>query len=218
MRVKKIYHLYYIENGTKVPFYVGETEDPNRRLKEHQYGAIKSHEDKYKFIRELRTNDIDFHMEVIREIHEDENTLDCEAFYLIKFINAGYDMQNMKAGNRVAFIKDAIGSGKTFKSVSDVTKFRLEMTEPARIEKLRDYWFDDGENEKRFFQYVDDIINEAGWENDKKMVRVEDEDIQCVRGSGFRKVWIEDSEGFGYNKKQAVIMGLFEYFCDKIPK
>jgi predicted GIY-YIG superfamily endonuclease len=48
-----IYELRFTHSGVDIPFYVGETIDPERRLAEHRYGANtadSTSETKYQFI------------------------------------------------------------------------------------------------------------------------------------------------------------------------
>ena len=48
-----IYELRFTHQGVDIPFYVGETTDPERRLAEHIYGANNANADsetKYQFI------------------------------------------------------------------------------------------------------------------------------------------------------------------------
>jgi hypothetical protein len=110
-----IYELRFTHQGVDIPFYVGETTDPERRLAEHIYGAKNATADsetKYQFI----SNALDAHsipwtlVPVVEYGSEGPEALEDE--HMMALLVDGYELTNEKKGNatwmmeRVAVAED----------------------------------------------------------------------------------------------------------------
>lgn len=98
-----IYALVYERDGQQVPFYVGQTNDPQRRAGEHRNGARAGREDKYKFIRE-QLDGVEWRLEVMHEITPsmlagNVQYDDYEDYEIVRLTQAGYRLTNMRAGS-----------------------------------------------------------------------------------------------------------------------
>jgi hypothetical protein len=102
MNSEKIYALYYEYADERHYFYVGRTNDPQRRMLEHRRAVKnKKHtEDVYCFIREkCEPQGIPvWDMEVL-VTEETARPEDCEDFWVVLMIRAGHDLKNMKHGD-----------------------------------------------------------------------------------------------------------------------
>jgi hypothetical protein len=97
-----IYALGFTEADEWFPFYVGRTERPEQRFKEHQYAA-KSADDTsthvYQFIKnELVPLGIEFEMREL-EKYGDEGPTDLEDEHIVKLLLDGHSLKNMKKGD-----------------------------------------------------------------------------------------------------------------------
>jgi hypothetical protein len=97
-----IYALGFTESGLWFPFYVGRTERPKQRFKEHQYAA-KSADDTsthvYQFIKkELIPLGIEFEMREL-ETYGEEGPTDLEDEHIVKLLLDGQSLKNMKKGD-----------------------------------------------------------------------------------------------------------------------
>jgi hypothetical protein len=97
-----IYELRFTHSGVNIPFYVGETTDPERRLAEHIYGAktaTADSENKYQFISNaLAPHDIPWTLvPVIEYGAEGPEALEDE--HLMALLVDGYPLTNEKKGN-----------------------------------------------------------------------------------------------------------------------
>ena len=82
-------------------FYVGETTDEKRRLREHQtagLNAVDSSTSVYRHIRDLHHKKIPWTMQVVQPYHS-EGPEALEAEVMVKFTLAGCDLKNEKNGN-----------------------------------------------------------------------------------------------------------------------
>lgn len=98
MIIDNIYNLHWFDKGEKTFFYVGVTNDPNRRFKEHQYGTKTGDELKYEYIRTI-INGQPWYMEVIHQIMAGELVSDYEDYHWCQYYKMGMPMMNMKKGN-----------------------------------------------------------------------------------------------------------------------
>ena len=130
---KFIYSLYYDnfdsphyqENGpNEVLFYIGRTTNPERRLREHRYKALRGSEDNYVFIRELNQKNKEWGMEVLRKNIDTDNR-PWEYWYVIESIRKGSPLKNMRYGdfqhisaNRLA----EFAADKSINGVDDLKK------------------------------------------------------------------------------------------------
>jgi len=97
-----IYALGFTEAELWFPFYVGRTERPEQRFKEHQYSA-KSADDSsthvYQFIKkELMPLGIEFEMREL-ETYGEEGPTDLEDEHIVKLLVDGQSLKNMKKGD-----------------------------------------------------------------------------------------------------------------------
>lgn len=129
-----IYALFEELSGVKKYFYCGRTNNPSRRLKEHQYASKNGHELKYQHIRSL--NGAPWDMEVLKIVPAVEYEGDYEDYYVIKLILEGHQLTNMKHGDAKqaspAELQEMMDGG--VRTVEDVKAFRKEQ---ARQKQLR---------------------------------------------------------------------------------
>lgn len=97
-----IYELRFTHQGVDIPFYVGETTDPERRLAEHIYGArtaTADSETKYQFIaNSLDANGIPWTLvPVVNYGAEGPEALEDE--HMMAVLVDGYPLTNEKKGN-----------------------------------------------------------------------------------------------------------------------
>lgn len=107
MAKRFIYSLVYwdfpteqsLEEGPdNVVFYIGQTDDPDRRLKDHQYRFKDGPEDVYAYIRELELKGTAWDLEIIREV-EPSDELPWETYEIKLAIQSGVSLKNMKFGD-----------------------------------------------------------------------------------------------------------------------
>jgi hypothetical protein len=96
-------YIYVLSEKNGDPFYVGRTNDMKRRLYEHKLDSKTGTEAKYQFIRDLKSKNIEWTMDLLIEI--DEESKHYEDFYVYLLISEGYNLTNMRAG-------DSIDAGK----------------------------------------------------------------------------------------------------------
>jgi hypothetical protein len=110
-------YIYMLCNEQGLPFYVGRTNDPARRLGEHRRDSRTGHELKYQHIRSLEAAGQDWNMEILQECGAD--TEHYEDFWVYTLIREGYNLTNMKMGDSVraaeqAAVREMLGQGRTF--------------------------------------------------------------------------------------------------------
>lgn len=68
-----VYHLYFMIGDRKITYYIGRTGDVKRREREHRLAVLDSQEqtDKYRWSRQLEKSGIEWHMEVLSDMVED---------------------------------------------------------------------------------------------------------------------------------------------------
>jgi len=96
-----IYDLGAIDNGTRIPFYVGETSNAEQRLTEHQRAGRAADQHStvvYQTIKELDNAGIEWTMEVLAE-YGSEGPTDLEDEWIMNHLVAGIKLANMKKGN-----------------------------------------------------------------------------------------------------------------------
>jgi len=120
---KYLYELLYTDEGVDYPFYIGKSNDTDRRLKEHNYSKNEGSEDKYIFIRMLEKSGLKWTLRVIKEVPVDEYVEDWERYHLIEYVRLGYDMMNMKHGD-LDVIAEQVADVK-IRSIDDVIKDRV---------------------------------------------------------------------------------------------
>ena len=97
-----IYALGFTEAGLWFPFYVGRTERPEQRFKEHQYAAKSANDASthvYQFInKELMPLGIEFEMREL-ETYGEEGPTDLEDEHIVRLLVDGQSLKNMKKGD-----------------------------------------------------------------------------------------------------------------------
>ena len=139
----QIYALYYEYADQRQYFYVGRTIDPKRRLGEHRSNVKnrKHTEDVYQFIRErCEPNGIPVWDMEVMWAEPNSRPEDCEDFWVVLLIRAGYDLKNMKHGDlhRIALELLSKEQGE-FETVDEFVEFRtrVERETYERSEKLK---------------------------------------------------------------------------------
>lgn len=133
---RTVYALFFFDeraSSKKHYFYVGRSIDMFRRAKQHNYAMRKGHEDKYEFMRKLHADGIEWHVESLREIPDDEYPPDNERWFVIKLTRDGNSLMNMRYGSveRRQEIADQVQSAR-IRSVNDVRHDRLRRYEASK--------------------------------------------------------------------------------------
>lgn len=134
---KHLYMLSYICPETNMinVFYIGKTDQPTRREREHKYHSKLGLEDKYVFIRELESKNIEWNFEVFKSIPKGDYAGDWEAFYVIQYVRMGHPIKNMKHGDLDEIVNHCVeDSSITIRTVKDVKALR-EQREREQYEK-----------------------------------------------------------------------------------
>lgn len=94
-----MYSIYVFLDDKNRPYYVGKTNDMDRREKEH-LRAIESGDrlPKYCAARKLIRKGIPFKMTVIRTTISEETAWRLERYFIAKFIKDGYKLYNCTSG------------------------------------------------------------------------------------------------------------------------
>ena len=94
-----IYELRCQINGEWHPFYVGETHNPDERIRGHRSSSLKDTRLVYNFIRQtLVPNQIEWDLFPVREYGE-EGPTDLEDEHIMELLYDGVRLKNMKKGN-----------------------------------------------------------------------------------------------------------------------
>jgi hypothetical protein len=137
-----LYTLVFDAEPQPVVFYVGRTIDPKRREAEHRYAVkdLSNQEYKYQFCRELAAVGINWHMAVVSEIENDE---DSEYEWVLKFARhnrkndiefiEGLPLTNMRRGD---FYEEMIAE-KSIQTAADIREYRLQRIEAAKAVKFK---------------------------------------------------------------------------------
>jgi hypothetical protein len=143
--MEHIYALAHYIDGKKIYFYVGRsTREPLIRFREHQanVNSVSHQEDVYEYIRKSVQCAI-FEQEILCYC-EDDNENDYEDFYVIKLIQEGHILQNMKKGDakRIALGNEAAmlkSSGVELRSPRELHVYRAsQKSEALRLKVLAD--------------------------------------------------------------------------------
>ena len=113
------------------PFYVGRTNEPQRRLREHNYEKKDGTELKYQFIREIESNNIEWEMIILEEVGPDTERF--EDFWVYKLIKEGYDLTNQKAGDARSIATETLRS----RNFTSAKEFLFELDKEEAEEKAR---------------------------------------------------------------------------------
>ena len=125
--MEQIYALYYEWEDQRQYFYVGRTgRNPQIRKNEHRLKSRTGREDVYQFIREqCQPNGIDtWDMELL-ETEPNGTPEDCEDFWVVLMIRAGYDLKNMKHGDLHRISLEILSRERgEFQTVDEFVHFR----------------------------------------------------------------------------------------------
>lgn len=143
--MEHIYALYYEQDDQRRYFYIGRTgRDPKIRKNEHKLKSRTGTEDVYEFIREkLEPNGIAIWDLEVLTLNTNASYEDCEDFWVVLMIRAGYDLKNMKHGDQRK-IADLVELAKTegdFTTVEEFQQFRkrVEREQYEASERLKKY-------------------------------------------------------------------------------
>ena len=96
-----IYHLVVDINGTDTPFYVGETHNPEQRLRDHILAGKNADETStlvYRTIHDFDQANIPWTMKIVAEYGQ-EGPTDLEDEWIMSHLVDGHALTNMKKGN-----------------------------------------------------------------------------------------------------------------------
>lgn len=94
-----IYYLVYTQYDEDVPFYVGESINPNVRKNQHiQSTQTEEQRLVYEKTKELNSKNIEWDLVVV-EHYDDEGPKDKEDRHIMDLLRAGFKLTNMKKGN-----------------------------------------------------------------------------------------------------------------------
>ncbi|MGA7778574.1 MAG: hypothetical protein WCA85_12820 [Paraburkholderia sp.] len=138
---KFIYALVYDEFRTaqdlqegpwEVPFYIGRTSDPSRRIEQHRRESRTGSEDKYAFIRSLGESNASWDLHVLLEVDADD-TDPWEFWYVIEYIRKGHSLKNMRFGDFNHLTAIGIHGIARDESVKDITSLKRRLAKaPSR--------------------------------------------------------------------------------------
>jgi hypothetical protein len=97
-----IYDLGIMINGLRTPFYVGETSNPEQRLKDHQRAGKNADDDStlvYRTIKDFDQAGIAWDMKELDK-YGNEGPTDLEDEWIMRHLYDGYILSNMKKGNK----------------------------------------------------------------------------------------------------------------------
>lgn len=134
-----IYVLKWLDstNYQSYPFYVGRTNNLDRRFKEHMRDSIDGTEDKYVFMRELSARNLSWVMITECEIPDGMYPIDYEDTYFVNYVKAGFMMYNMKHGDaeRRQSILDGMVEGE-IRTVDEVQQLRIKKEKEVEEKKF----------------------------------------------------------------------------------
>lgn len=124
-----IYDIGIIDPATKdrIPFYVGETSDPEERLKAHKRAGKNADDEStlvYQTIRALDDAGVEWTMETLAEFDK-EGPTDLEDEWIMKHLYSGYRLKNMKKGNANWMAeREACAADMRKRSISSFRKYK----------------------------------------------------------------------------------------------
>jgi len=136
-----IYELRFTHQGVDIPFYVGETTDPERRLAEHIYGAKNADflsESKYQFISTALTpHDIPWDLVVVAEYGiEGPEALEDE--HMMALLVDGYPLTNEKKGNANWMLeRQAVAEDMRERGIRSFSEYKRVMAEEEALHSDR---------------------------------------------------------------------------------
>jgi len=143
-----IYELRFTHQGVDIPFYVGETTDPERRLAEHIYGAKNADftsETKYQFIANaLDANGIPWTLVPVVE-YGAEGPEALEDEHMMALLVDGYELTNEKKGNATWMMeRQAVAEDMRERGIRSFSEYKKTLAEeepndkrtPEQVERL----------------------------------------------------------------------------------
>ena len=139
---KTIYALFYRDDKGKLQyFYVGQTTDLERRLRQHEACSAKGREDKYVRIRQLDTARIVWHGIEIEQVPEAAYHPDSERWHVIRLTREGHQLTNMRHGSRARLkeLAEQVDAPhiRNAADVRDDRERRLQLRQFEKSEALR---------------------------------------------------------------------------------
>jgi len=127
-----IYDLGYIENGIRTPFYVGETSNPEKRLKDHQRAGKNADDEStrvYQTIHALNEAGIEWSMETLAKFGK-EGPTDLEDEWIMRHLFDEHKLTNMKKGNaRWLEERQEVAGDMRKRGISSYRKYRAVLTQ-----------------------------------------------------------------------------------------
>ena len=206
---KAVYALYFEYDGDKVPFYVGCSNNIDRREKEHKRNAYLKAEyntNKYRFIRELDATETTWWLEILTEEFDvDEKTDEYSWILQLAEDNRvaglgdafwGYPLTNMKAGD---FVSEMLAD-KEYNDYSPagVKAYRKELTMEARHHNYTRFKGFDNERNPAIAA-IQQLGKENSVKNREERIKLlrrqvnESESILAVRESKVHKEMLADA-------------------------
>jgi len=216
-----IYELRFTHQGVDIPFYVGETTDPERRLAEHIYGARNAaftSETKYQFIATaLDANDIPWTLVPVIEYGvEGPEALEDE--HMMALLVDGFKLTNEKKGNaswmieRIAVAEDMRERGiRSFseykKTLAEEEALLGDRRTPEQIAQLAKVMEGIKGSAEESLQWA--IKTEKRQARQRKRAREREEDQFVERLQGIAQETFKLAEGFPIEEQITLIQGLY---------
>ena len=127
-----IYDLGILVDGTRTPFYVGETSNPEQRLKDHQRAGKNADDDStlvYQTIKAFDEADIAWDMKELDK-YGDEGPTGLEDEWIMRHLYDGYKLTNMKKGNANWMAeREAAANDMRNKNIRSYKKYKEVLTQ-----------------------------------------------------------------------------------------
>lgn len=130
-----IYDLGFIVDGKRTPFYVGETSNPEQRLKDHKRAGKNATNEStlvYQTINAFNKAGIEWTMEILAEFGS-EGPTDLEDEWIMHHLYKGYKLCNMKKGNANWLSeRENVASDMRRRGISSFRKYREVLSAEAK--------------------------------------------------------------------------------------
>jgi hypothetical protein len=191
------------------PFYVGRTNEPPRRLREHNYEKKDGTELKYQYIRDLESNNIEWEMIILEEVGPD--TEHYEDFWVYKLIKEGYDLTNQKAGDARSIATETLRS-RNFTSAKEFL-FELDKEEAEEKDKSHTRRCSISQDYDPSVHYTRVVVKLT---QSKKMIP--QEEIEKCRTQSLKESFTRDNERterYKDNSNKLLVLSLCDYIAIK---
>jgi hypothetical protein len=125
------------EGPERTPFYIGRTSDTKRRLQQHRSASIHGTEEKYVFIRTLNEQNLDWDMEILREVDTRENPW--ELWYVLEYIKKGCSLKNMRLGDVTKLPEKTVREIALDKTIKNIEALKLCVAKEGAESANRNY-------------------------------------------------------------------------------